>query len=133
MCFHTQATKNRVTLLFEHNGLTDGLKRTFINGDRVRLEQVLRNFLSNALKFTPAGGTITVRASVLGGRSEEQVDDVVRLDDDCRGKWQLQIEVQDTGVGLAAENLPKVFKDIIQFNANKLQKGGGSGFGLWSK
>jgi CheY-like chemotaxis protein len=39
--------------------------------------------------------------------------------------------VIDSGVGIAAENLPKVFQEIVQFDVNKNQKGGGSGMGLW--
>ncbi|HEX6974366.1 MAG TPA: ATP-binding protein, partial [Vicinamibacterales bacterium] len=64
-----------------------GLPR--IRGDADRLEQVLRNLLSNARRHTPADGTITVTASA--------------------DAEQLRITVRDTGAGIAAEHLPHVF------------------------
>ena len=71
------------------------LSRISITGDRCRLDQVLRNLLSNALKFTPEGGTITVRGSV--------ICDSYRPGDGTPHKQRdlLRIEVEDTGPGIA--------------------------------
>ena len=101
------------------------LQKVIIHGDQARLEQVLRNFLSNALKFTPEGGTITVSVSVLHD-SYHSKDGTMHLDQEL-----LRINVADSGPGIAPANLPRIFNEIVQFNAGKLQKGGGSGFGLW--
>ncbi len=58
-------------------------------GDRDRLAQVLDNLISNALKFTPPGGRVSVRLTADGGRA--------------------RIDVADTGVGIPAEDLPRLF------------------------
>lgn len=83
--------------------------------DPGKMAQVLRNFISNAIKFTPEGGSIRVNSFI---RAE-------------RAMPMLVIHVIDSGVGLGPEQLNKIFKEIIQFNANALQSGGGSGLGLW--
>ena len=75
------------------------------------MSQVLRNLLSNALKFTPAGGVVTVRVNI--------------VHDD------LFVEVEDTGAGICPANIDKLFHNVMQFNANTLQGGGGTGLGLW--
>lgn len=86
-----------------------------IDIDEKKFSQVIRNLVSNALKFTPRGGKVCVRAFL-----------------DTTHK-KLRVEVADTGVGIKHANQELLFKKVIQFNANKLQQGGGSGLGLWSK
>ena len=75
------------------------------------MSQVLRNFLSNALKFTPEGGSVTVTVRTEG----------------C----SLRVEVKDSGAGISSENIRRLFVEVVQFNANTLQGGGGTGLGLW--
>ena len=72
---------------------------------------MFRNILSNAFKFTPVGGVVEVRILV-----EET---------------RLLIEVQDSGVGISAENQKRLFNEVVQFHAKAHQGGGGSGLGLW--
>jgi signal transduction histidine kinase len=79
--------------------------------DAGRLKQVLYNYLSNAIKFTPEGGLITVRASVAGVR-------------------HFRLEVEDTGVGIAAPDLPRLFTAYEQLDAGSTKKYEGSGLGL---
>jgi signal transduction histidine kinase/CheY-like chemotaxis protein len=81
-----------------------------IEGDPKRLHQVLANVLSNALKFTPDGGTVAVRC-VLDG------DSVV-------------IEIRDSGVGIAPEFLPYVFDRFRQADSGSTRQHGGLGLGL---
>ena len=83
--------------------------------DAGKITQVLRNFISNAIKFTPEGGTVEVRAFLRT---------VVN-------KREVVIQVIDSGVGMTQDQLGKIFKNIVQFNVNELQEGGGSGIGLW--
>ncbi len=80
--------------------------------DRQKLEQVLNNLVSNALKFTPRDGRITVE---------------VRVD----GKF-VRIAVRDTGLGIAAEDLPKMFRKFQQIDLAKQRelKIVGTGLGL---
>ena len=81
-----------------------------INGDPVRLEQVIWNLLANAVKFTPKGGTVQV---VL-----ERVNSHV------------EIRVTDTGLGLAPEFLPHVFDRFRQAESSTTRPFGGLGIGL---
>lgn len=77
--------------------------------DPERIERVLANLISNAIKFTPARGRIQVQVRVDGER--------------------LRCEVADTGRGIAPEDLPKLFSPFSQLDAGKQQKGG-TGLGL---
>ncbi|THC44569.1 ATP-binding protein [Massilia sp. Mn16-1_5] len=81
-----------------------------VEGDAVRLSQVLGNLLSNAAKYTPQGGRITVAARREG---EEAV-----------------IAVSDTGIGIAAESLPDVFEMFTQVSRSIDRARGGLGIGL---
>ena len=86
-----------------------------IIGDSLRLNQVLSNLLSNALKFTPAKGMIKLRVSKTG---EEQENVYLRF------------EVIDTGCGIAEENYDKIFESFEQENVDVTYKYGGTGLGL---
>jgi PAS domain S-box-containing protein len=79
--------------------------------DADRMTQAVTNLLSNAVKFTPAGGRITVRG--------QRVDDRIR------------VEVQDTGLGLTAEQSSRLFKPFEQVHESQVAKKGGSGLGLY--
>jgi signal transduction histidine kinase len=81
-----------------------------INGDATRLRQVLLNLLSNAIKFTPAGGDIVVSAQRAG--------DLVSF------------SVQDSGIGMAAKDIPKAFEPFGQVDSSIARKYGGTGLGL---
>jgi signal transduction histidine kinase len=81
-----------------------------VMGDRDKLEKTLLNLVFNALKFTPAGGTVTLRV----GREAEN----------------LVITVKDTGVGIAAKNLPFVFERFWQADNSSKRKFQGVGIGL---
>ncbi len=79
--------------------------------DPVRLKQVLYNYLSNAIKFTPAGGSVTLRALP-------------------EGAAQWRIEVQDSGIGIAETDLPRLFVDFQQLDAGYDKRHAGTGLGL---
>ncbi len=101
----TQAQNKGVTLKLQ---LPQGLPR--IRGDGQRLQQVLFNLLSNALRHTPTGGTVTTGAEV-----KEDM---------------LIIRVQDTGSGIPAEDLPHVFERFYRVDRSRARSTGGSGLGL---
>lgn len=86
-----------------------------IIGDSLRLNQVLSNLLSNALKFTPAKGMIKLRVS----KTSEDQENVY-----------LRFEVIDTGCGIAEENYDKIFESFEQENVDVTYKYGGTGLGL---
>jgi len=79
--------------------------------DPARLKQVLYNYLSNALKFTPDGGRVTIRAVP-------------------EGKDGMRIEVEDTGIGIAAAELGRLFIEFEQLDGSTAKKYQGTGLGL---
>lgn len=86
-----------------------------VAGDAMRLNQILFNLLSNALKFTPHGGSIKLRVSPI--RHEEE-----RI-------W-MRFEIIDTGCGIAEENYKKIFESFEQEHAGINHAYGGTGLGL---
>jgi signal transduction histidine kinase len=95
---------------------TDLAVRGPVPMDGVRIGQVLTNLISNAIKFTPDGGRIHIRAYVLG---EPEAAD-----------RHLVTEVTDTGIGIAEENLAKVFEKFKQLDMSATRQVGGTGLGL---
>ncbi|MFF1484184.1 sensor histidine kinase [Streptomyces sp. NPDC058319] len=81
-----------------------------LRADPVRLRQAVGNLVSNAVRHTPAGGTVTLSARVDG-------DEVV-------------FAVEDTGAGIGAEDLPKVFDRFWRADRSRSRQSGGSGLGL---
>lgn len=84
-------------------------------GDALRLNQILTNLLSNAMKFTPQGGSVTLE--VREWKREDQ-------------KLWLTFLVRDTGCGIAPENIDRIFQPFEQENAGTTRKYGGTGLGL---
>jgi PAS domain S-box-containing protein len=79
--------------------------------DPARLKQVLYNYVSNALKFTEIGGRVTIRAV-------SEADGMFR------------ISVEDTGIGIAEQDLPRLFIEFQQLDAGTAKKHAGTGLGL---
>ena len=105
---------NKVTLIFESQ-----LPRFTMNIDPDKMGKILNNLLSNAYKFTPDGGTITV--SVFAKTRQEMKGG----DHD----W-LCFSVADTGKGISDEEKKLVFDRFYQVNGTEMQPAGGSGIGL---
>jgi CheY-like chemotaxis protein/anti-sigma regulatory factor (Ser/Thr protein kinase) len=84
-------------------------------GDAVRLRQILTNLLSNAVKFTHQGEVfVSVGSEPADGGSAQR----------------LHIAVEDTGIGIAADQLPRLFQSFTQVDASTTRKYGGTGLGL---
>ncbi len=83
-------------------------------GDPLRLQQVLQHIVNNAIKFTPRG-SISIRTS---------------LEEENGGSALLAIEVQDSGVGIEAEALTRIFKPFEQGDGSTTRQFGGTGLGL---
>jgi signal transduction histidine kinase len=81
-----------------------------VAGDPARLQQVVWNLLSNAVKFTPESGRVDVRLARVAGRAE--------------------IQVRDTGAGIAPELLPHIFERFRQGDGSSTRAHGGLGLGL---
>jgi len=82
--------------------------------DASRINQVVYNLLTNAIRYTPAGGLIVVAATQAG---------------EGKAGW-LKLSVSDTGQGIAAEDLPHIFDHFYRADKSRARKSGGSGIGL---
>lgn len=103
--------------------------RVAVDVDPFKLSQVVRNLLSNAIKFTPPDGRVTVLLEPLFDVAAVLGPDEARASDD--EPLFLRISVSDSGAGISAADQRRLFGQYVQFNASKLQKGKGSGLGLW--
>ena len=112
-----------------------------IFGDTVRLTQVLRNVISNALKFTPEGGSVQICAlwhqQTLPTNNTDRESKKRRIHLGKGGSLTrsrygfVEIVIKDSGAGMTQSQLANLFQEGMQFNANELQQGKGSGFGLF--
>lgn len=100
-----------------------------IYADSHRLEQVLTNLVSNAIKFTPEGGKIEIRTQVVDAKDINPVEMFEKDLKKLKGKY-LQICVKDNGIGISNENLAHVFDKFAQIENSLSRKVGGSGLGL---
>ncbi|MCS6907928.1 MAG: ATP-binding protein [Anaerolineales bacterium] len=107
--FHAQAMERQIRL-----SLPDWSKDNFssleVLGDPMRLEQILGNLLSNALRYTPAGGEIAIGLE----KTREQV----------------KIMVKDSGPGIPEKDLPHIFERFYRADRSRSRAEGGSGLGL---
>jgi signal transduction histidine kinase len=87
----------------------------FIIGDELRLSQVITNLLTNAIKFTPENGTITLGVEKL---------------DEAEGELTIRIEVVDTGIGISEEQQKRLFTSYNQADNSITKTFGGTGLGL---
>ncbi len=101
-----QATKKRIQL-----GLQLPADLLDLMIDKRRIQQVLTELLINAIKFTPAGGRVTCNVSILSPNS-------------------MRLAIIDTGIGIAVENIPKLFQNFIQIDNSLNRAYEGMGIGL---
>ncbi|MET0424836.1 MAG: HAMP domain-containing sensor histidine kinase [Actinoplanes sp.] len=112
--------RDLLTQAFEsHRGAAEKAGLTFtadlrgdpvMSADPVRLRQLAGNLLANAIRYTPPGGTVTLTAGVDAG--------------------ELTVAVHDTGVGIAPDDLPKIFDRFWRADTSRTRATGGSGLGL---
>ncbi|WP_083886991.1 GAF domain-containing hybrid sensor histidine kinase/response regulator [Nodosilinea nodulosa] len=95
-----------------------------LRGDASRLRQVLVNLVHNAIKFTPQGTvTVSVEAQPAGAAA-------AALDTATSAPMTLQIAVNDTGIGIPADRLHRLFQPFSQVDASTTRQFGGTGLGL---
>jgi signal transduction histidine kinase/CheY-like chemotaxis protein len=135
MCFNVPEEHAPISSV---EGLPEEVRNLKVIGDAVRLTQVLRNLISNALKFTPEGGSLRVQASWVNSKQvtmkDAALDRIALKDEKCvsgQRRGHLQVTVEDSGAGMSQDQLAKLFRDGVQFNANELQAGNGTGLGLY--
>jgi len=81
-----------------------------VMGDRDRLEQVVVNLLDNAIKYTPAGGSVSISAVDLGG--------------------EVRVDVSDTGIGIPEDDISRIFERFYRVDKARSRALGGTGLGL---
>jgi len=104
-----QAAKKGLVIEIDPDGVPHWLR-----GDPTRVRQALLNYAGNAVKFTQSG-SVVIRAILLGEDSDA---------------LQVRFEVQDTGPGISAQRLPKLFTAFEQADASTTRQYGGTGLGL---
>ena len=100
-----------------------------IHADAQRLEQVLTNLVSNAVKFTPEGKNITIRTEVLSSKDFTYPQSFAPVMDGLEGDYVVT-SVIDEGIGIAGENLLHIFDKFAQIENSLSRNVGGSGLGL---
>ncbi len=98
--------------------------------DKDRIQQVVTNVVHNAIKFTPRGGRIQVSARQLVGSHDWSTTLAtigLQLGDLSPGEWVL-VQIEDSGVGIPADDLPRIFERF--YKADRARSGGGTGLGL---
>jgi heavy metal sensor kinase len=108
-----RSTAEQMRLMAEDRGISielSGLQPALIQGDRSRIKQIIVNLLDNAIRFTPARGSVILRTSE---------DDSYAL-----------LEVMDTGMGIPKSSLPHVFERFYRADEARSRDDGGAGLGL---
>jgi PAS domain S-box-containing protein len=100
-----------------------------ISGDLDRLQQVVLNLLTNAIKFTPNGGRVKVQLSKVVGNRELGVGSGEEFSQPSIPNY-VQIQVSDTGKGISADFLPHVFERFCQADSSHTRSNKGLGLGL---
>jgi PAS domain S-box-containing protein len=109
---------DEITLAFEHRIREKGLNYTVdipddlppLRADKDRLAQILTNLVGNACQYTPEGGSVLVTARAIGD--------------------MVQIDVKDTGIGIAPEDLPRIFDRFFRADHPMIRDTAGTGLGL---
>ena len=109
--FEPQADKKGLNLIFETQ-----VEHPYILCDITKTKQILVNLISNAVKYTPAGGTVTVAVQEFPCEQENSV--------------KIQIEVRDTGIGMSKEFLPTLFDSFSRERNTTVGKVAGTGLGM---
>ncbi len=100
----SQADNKKITILFDND------KHAEVYADKAMLETILRNLISNAIKFTPGDGTVEIKGE--------------------RKNGSFVISVNDTGIGMKQEDIDKLFRIDVHYTAVGTEKEKGTGLGL---
>jgi two-component system, OmpR family, sensor kinase len=107
------STAEQMCLLAEDKGITitaTTAGKVVVKGDRARVKQVVVNLLDNAVKYTAAGGKVSLRVSAEGGKAV--------------------LEVEDNGMGIPTEARPHIFERFFRVEQARSRESGGAGLGL---
>jgi signal transduction histidine kinase len=122
--FECVAKEHEITL---HTNETENLPNIY--ADSQRLGQVLTNLVSNAIKFTPSGKTITISSTL---KNSNDINTNIYFEDDIKtlnGNYVI-VSVKDEGIGIKEQDLLKAFDKFTQIENSLSRKVGGTGLGL---
>ena len=106
-----QARNKALIITFQH----DSVRHVRVNADELRIEQVLVNIVSNAIKYTPSGKTV----------------DLIAEEEPAEGnKYRYRFIVRDTGIGISEEYLPYIFESFTREEKTTVNRIQGTGLGL---
>lgn len=117
--FRPEAESRQILLGFE----VKGDRWPDVNVDAGRVEQIINNLVSNALRYTPPGGTVRVTVEQPDGEAPE----IMHAGQQAR---QAVIYVDDTGPGITEEDLPRLFERFFRGDKSRSRDVGGTGLGL---
>ena len=107
-----QARNKSLRITYQH----DSVRHCQVCADELRIEQVLINIISNAIKYTPEGGSVDLIAEELGSDGEEQ--------------YRYRFTIRDTGIGISEEYLPHLFESFTREQRTTVNSIQGTGLGL---
>ena len=106
-----QARNKSLIITYQHNNV----RHLHVNGDELRIEQVLVNIISNAIKYTPAGKTV----------------DLIAEEEPAEGnRYRYRFIVRDTGIGISEDYLPHIFESFTREEKTTVNRIQGTGLGL---
>jgi len=121
-----QGVAKEKNIKLECNLASDGAE---IYADTNRLEQVLTNLVSNAVKFTPNEGVIKISTKIINAK-DLKVEDCFKVELEKLSGDYIQVCVSDEGIGIEKDNLKQVFDKFQQIENSLSREVGGSGLGL---
>ena len=120
LSFSDLTEKKNISLVFK----TD-LKQLDMLFDSDKMEKIMFNLLSNAFKFTPENGSVSVDLSLVDSLASKQKHENLQ-----ESKYNLEIKVRDTGIGIPSDKLDKVFIRFFQVESSHKEHGTGIGLAL---
>ncbi|MGD9251972.1 MAG: ATP-binding protein, partial [Desulfobacterales bacterium] len=121
--FKEKAMKHHIDMVLEADDLPAA-----VLADEIKLKQILYNLLSNAFKFTPDAGRICLKAWKVNGEGADRQNLATPGEDDAQDAWA--IEVSDSGIGIPAEDLERIFNPFEQGLSQEVSSCEGTGLGL---
>ena len=135
--FVVQSNEKNITLTAPSVSDREAFRELEVYIDTYKLGKCLRNFISNAYKFTPIGGSIvipvtkvedtpaisrrnSIRSMSFSRSSSISMNSIDALANASPATQYVRISVTDLGVGISEENLPKLFNEVVQFDPNRL-------------
>jgi len=98
--------------------------------DFEKIDKIMFNLLSNAFKFTPSGGEISIKVSIKTPANNEEKSRVSDTGGKATGKRYIVVRIKDSGIGIPANQLEKIFERFYQTDQSMKNVQGGAGIGL---